>query len=266
MRTVDPPLPWLVRVTFLIVALVLVAGALLFIAPSLLVPLWPWALKPFNARFLGAIYLGEMVAVLCTLLSNRWSLARLTVPQAAVFTGAVTLASLLSLSHFDFSRPLVWGWFVIYLLPLVILAWFAWQKRGWSSSSARPTPAGWRWALRLQALLLALYGLALFLFPLPASAFWPWALDSFHGRVYSALFFTGAVGAWLLQRRATALEWKTLGGTQLVLSGAVIAGLLLADAQVRRVEWSAPGVWLWLAGFGLVAVVGAGMLARRTPT
>src|SRR3954464_10459084 len=93
----NPPLsPW-VRLLFLLVALVLCVGAGLLIAPALVMPRWLWQLTPFNARFLGAIYLAELSVVLPFLYYNRRSPGRVVLPSALTFVVLVSLLSLLNL-------------------------------------------------------------------------------------------------------------------------------------------------------------------------
>ena len=41
------------------VMVVLLVGAGLFLAPDLVKPRWPWAVTPFNSRFLGGFYIAE---------------------------------------------------------------------------------------------------------------------------------------------------------------------------------------------------------------
>jgi hypothetical protein len=82
----NPQLGDQVRVFALIVSIILVLGSSLLIVPTLVGPAWPWSIVPFNARFLGAIYLAELVAVLTWFLINRWSPVRFSLLLAVIFT------------------------------------------------------------------------------------------------------------------------------------------------------------------------------------
>ncbi|KKM77298.1 hypothetical protein LCGC14_1371540, partial [marine sediment metagenome] len=68
----------------------LLVGFGLFIFPELTRPEWPWAIAPFNARFLGAIYLGAMASVAYMFLSPRWSPSRPILRAIFTFTFNVT--------------------------------------------------------------------------------------------------------------------------------------------------------------------------------
>ena len=110
--------------------------------------------------------------------------------------------------------------------------------------------------------MLGLYGLGLLLAPATFSAFWPWRLDSFHGQMYSAVFLTGVVTSATLYRAAAPIELFTAGLSQALLGGLAILGLIVVDAAVHRVNWSAPGTWLWLGAFAVIALAGAAMVTQ----
>ncbi|ABX05143.1 MAG TPA: hypothetical protein DEF47_16130 [Herpetosiphon sp.] len=263
MATSKPQLSPLVRIMFIVVALVLVAGVSLLIAPSLVGPRWPWALRPFATRFLGAVYAAEMVAVLFTLVINDWSVARLTIPQAVTFTTVVTGASLVWINNFDFSRVIVWLWFIIYTLPTLALGWFWWQYRAWPA--VNPQPLGrLRSILLIEAAVLGSYGLASIIAPNWATAFWPWKIDAFHAQIYSALFMTGAIGAWIVAGGGNRYELLTLGWSQVVLGLGVIAALAIVEfgPDNLSVPWASIGTIIWVASFGLIALVGGVLIGR----
>lgn len=252
----------LVRPFMLIVILVLTIGSFgLFFFPTWTVPYWPWPLPPFQTRFLGAVYLSEFSAVLILLLRNRWAPARLSLPVAVSFTFFVTVASFLHLSNFDFTRRAVWLWFFLYVISFFISVYLLWHYRQ-PPEDASPTPPVWRMVLSLQAGIFGLYGLGLFILPETFAAFWPWKIDAFHGNLYSSVFLSGALGSFLLARLAARIEYLTLGLSQIVLGLFAILGLIIVDAQVHKVVWTNPGLYLWLAMFGLLALVGVGLTAK----
>lgn len=253
----NPALPAGLRVFSGFVILVLLVGAGLFFVPELVKPRWPWSLAPFNARFLGSFYLAEMVAMAALLVWNRWSPARMILMMAFVFTLVVTVASAMHLDHFNFNRKNGWLWFIVYGASVLVSAWFLWRERDTPPVAAAISASGWRGYLTTEALILALYGFALLVAPTVSAAFWPWAIDIFHAQVYSAIFITAGVGAWLLSRHAPREELAALGAAQLALGALAIIGLVVTDAAVKRVGWSAPGTWLWIGMFGLIAVSGA---------
>lgn len=266
--TTNPVMPGLYRVVFLIVALVVLIGAGLFVVPDVVAPRWPWPLTPFNARFLGAIYLAELLAAILAVAWNRWAPARLLLPQAVTFTAVVTLTSLVHLDRFDAQRPVTWVWFTLYITPMLVLAYYLWRSRRWSPANPTPPSRPWSSYLLGQGAVLGLYGVGLLLAPASFSAFWPWPIDPFHGQMYSAVFLSGAVGSFALIRAAAPVEWMTAGLTQAALSLFAMASVILVDVVVRRVDWSAGGTALWLGGFVVLLGAGLGMLGqarRATP-
>lgn len=258
MPSTDSTLPRPLFITFLLIALVLTAGISLFFSPSLFGSHWPWPLKPFNVRFLGAVYSAEMVSVLFTLIYRSASTIRLSLAQSLVFSGVVTLASVIQLAQFDFSRPLVWVWFIVYVLAIFGFGYYWWRypvlRSSVAGDSSLSLPA--RIYILVQGIILGAYGFALFILPSQASAFWPWKIDSFHAQVYSAIFLTGAVGNWLLYRSANRLELITAGFTQVALAALAILGLVLVDNVVHTVNWSALGTWVWVGAFAWLTLGG----------
>lgn len=246
----------------LIVILVLAVGSFgLYFFPAWTVERWPWPLPPFRTRFLGAVYLSEFSAVLILLLSNRWAPARLSLPVAVSFTLIVSVASFIHLNTFDFTRRGVWLWFILYVVSLFISAFLLWHYRR-APENASPTSALWRTILIGQAILYGLYGVGLFLAPEMLGAFWPWKIDAFHGHLYSSVFLSGALGSLLLARVAARIEYLTLGLSQFALGFFAILGLFIVDAQVHKVVWSNPGVYLWLAMFGVLVLIGGALILQ----
>ncbi|MBL8132479.1 MAG: hypothetical protein JNL42_11525 [Anaerolineae bacterium] len=257
MATSDPPVTRLLRgVTAVEVLVLIVSGGGLFFLPTLLGPLWPWALAPFNTRFLGGVYLASMVSAAALAYVGRWGVARLIVPMIFVFTAIVLGVSVGYADRFTQSPLSTLAWFVLYVgIPLNAL-YHLWIYRKMLPVPGAPLPSWLRILLGAQVLALGGYGVLLFAAPGTASGFWPWALDDFHARMYSVAFITPALGAWLLLRSASAPELRALGFTQIV-GGLPIVGLIIVDSVVQRVSWSAAGTWLWIVLFG--AVFGMGM-------
>lgn len=252
----NPALPGALRAFSAFVILVLLVGAGLFFTADLVKPRWPWPLTPFNARFLGSFYIAELVAMVALLVWNRWSPARMILTMAFVFTLVVTIASAMHLDRFNFDRKNGWLWFIVYGASVIVSGWFLWRARGTPPVAAAPTAQRWRGLFLVEALILVLYGLGLLIAPALFAAFWPWPADVFHAQVYSAIFITAGVGAWLLSRHAPREELVALGAAQLVLGVLALIGLAITDNAVKRVDWSAPGSWLWVALFALIALSG----------
>jgi hypothetical protein len=253
--------PW-VRRFFIGVALVLSVGSALFFVPHLIG--WPWPLTPFNTRFLGAVYLTALVVVLGMVIVNRWVPGRSIIPMALTFMLIISILSVLSLDRFDVRRKATWAWFVVYIGPTIVLASVLWRYRHlWGVQTEGPG-GRWKHYLRGEAVALVAYGLGLLAAPGPFSAFWPWRLDAFHGRLYSAVFITFGLGAALLSRAAAGVEFLTLGLARVTLATTAVLGLVIVDASVHRVAWSAPNTWVWIGIFGWILASGAAMV-RHAP-
>lgn len=251
----------LLGVTWLEVAVLLVAGGGLLVAHAAVVGVWPWALAPFNLRFLGALYTAALVAALLQCLFARWSPARTVTTMIFVFTLVVTALSFVHLSRFDMRTVPTWIWFVLYVGVCINAGAHLARYRGAGLAGGPPSTSA-RGLLLAQALSLGGYGLALLAAPEAAGRLWPWKLDTFHAQIYSVTFLTPAAGALTLRRSASRIDWLTLGLTQLAWGLLPIVALLLVDARVHRVDWQSAATWAWVALFGAIAAMGAWMLVQ----
>jgi hypothetical protein len=239
------------------VLVVLLVGAGLFVAPDLVKPRWPWAVTPFNARFLGGFYIAEMAGMAALLIWNRWSPARLILVMALVFTLVATFASLLNLGIFDMQRKSTWAWFGAYGLSIIVAAAALLATRAWAPVNNLVVGNSDRLWLQFEFSALALYGMALLILPGFATSFWPWPIDTFHAQVYSAVFLSGAAGVHLLWRSPAREEMLVLGAAQLVFGALAIIGMLLTNAVVNKIVWASPGTVAWVGLFAAITVSGA---------
>lgn len=255
----DLPAPrLLLAVTGVEAAVLLGTGSGLLLVPGWIDDIWPWVLTPFNARFLGAIYLSSFAAVAAMLVRPRWAPARVLVPMILTFTAVVLAVSLLSTDRFRGGQATIMttAWFVLYVVIPGNAAWHLWRYRDRSWWGGLALPTGWLQFLRAQAAIMGAYGIAVLAAGAAVTGFWPWPIDDFHARIYSAVFLTGSVGLWLLTRGAPAVEVATIGITQGVLGSLSVLGLILVDWSVSRVDWGAGGTWLWISWFSVAAIAG----------
>jgi hypothetical protein len=251
--------------TWVEVLVLIVAGGGLFFLPKLAAEQWPWVIAPFNGRFVGAVYLGSFVSAAFMAFHGRWSPGRIVMPMIFVFTSIVLVVSSLHLDKFDFQRWQPWIWFLLYAILPINSAYHMWLYRNRQPADSHGTPKKWSAFLFALTIFLILYGIALLIAPTTASAFWPWPIDAFHGQMYSVVFITSAVGCYLIARRASALEWQTLGLTLLVIGACSIIGLFLVDAVVpleKKVNWAMSGTWAWSALMVVVGGTGMAMLQK----
>ncbi len=256
----NPPMPWPLRAVIIVSLLVLMGGATLLFAPDLLGPRWLWSLTPFNLRFLGAVYIAEAAAGLALLGIGRWAPARVAVPQAAIFTLVISVVSAWYFDRFNPARRATVAWFILYIVPTLILLYYVWRDRRKPPAEARPTPLVWRALLVAEMIVIGLYGLALLVAPAASGSFWPWPLDDFHARMYSSVFLATAAGSWLLVREGAASEFLVNGIVHVVLGLGVVFALFAVDVSARVVNYAAFGTWLWLALFGGLAAMGFALL------
>ncbi|OBQ92288.1 hypothetical protein [Mesorhizobium sp. AA23] len=260
----NPPFPGTLRLFSLVVIIVLTVGAGLFFAPVLVKPRWPWAVTPFNARFLGGFYTAEMVVMAALLFWNRWSPGRLVLVMALIFTVIVSLASFINLGYFNFGRKAPWLWFLVYLGSVAVSGLFLWRARARPSAKGVTLRPAWRGYMPVESAILGVYGVGLLLFPLTFGSFWPWPVDGFHAQVYSAIFLAGAGGIYVVWRSAPREELLVLGLAQLLVGLLAIVGLVITDAAVHRIDWAAIGTLCWLALFAWIGISGVFKLFAAT--
>ena len=253
-------------VTWVEVLVLIVTGGGLFFLPDLARAQWPWSIAPFNGRFVGAVYLGSFVSAALMAFYGRWSPGRIVLPMIFIFTSIVLGVSVLHLDQFNFQKWQPWIWFLLYIVLPVNSAYHLWLYRERQPAEASATPDRWRIFFFALTALFGVYGLALLIFPTASSAFWPWPIDDFHGQMYSVTFITPAVGLFLITRRGSSLEWKTLGLTLLVIGACSIISLLLVDGVVppeKKVNWTLPGTWAWIMLMAWYGGSGAAMILRK---
>jgi hypothetical protein len=266
MQTNNPPVTLLLRIVTAVEVLILViTGVGLIVVPDTFRPLWPWQLTPFNTFFLGAVYLGALVAAFMLTYHGRWSPAREVLPLIFLFTMIVLIISALNLQNFTPNSLSTWLWFILYAALPLNAGYHLWLYRSLRPVEAPTLPPLIRYLLLAQAVVLTLYGVGLLIAPATFSAFWPWRLDDFHARLYSVAFVVPAASAFVLYRAAPRLELLTQGWAQIIGGGFAIAGLFIVDSTVHRVDWSLAGTWFWISFSALQPLMGVVMLwqARR---
>lgn len=259
-----PVPPVLLAMTWVEAGVLLLTGFGLFVTPAALDDLWPWKLSPFNARFLGAIYLAALAAIATLLWRPRWVPARLLAPMILTFTAVVFAVSVATADRFRGGNA-AWmtvAWFTLYLVLPLNAGWHVWRYRSRGLWGGLALTGLWSGYLRAMALVFGTYGLAMLLTGNAATGFWPWPIDDFHARIYSAMFLTGAVGGWTLAAGGTAVEVVMVGLLQATLGALSVVGLIVVDRSANRVEWGDGGTWLWVGWFGATAVAGVALAIR----
>ena len=121
-------------------------GAWGYFVPAEVVRALPWPVPALHARFIAAIYLAGLLAMLLALAAKTLAEVRIPIALAAIWTGMLLLVSMLHLDAFDFAKPQVWFWMGAYaVFPL----WGAWLYFGSGAGAdgdtrVRPTRRWWR--------------------------------------------------------------------------------------------------------------------------
>ena len=267
MNSIDdnPSITPFLRAFTLVETLVLVgAGFGLFLFPEIFRAIWPWQIAPFNTRFLGAIYLGAMIPIGYMYYSGRWSPTRPVLRAIFTFTFLVLVVSLFYGSQFDFKSWAVWAWFALYVALPLSAGYHLWYYRAMPTTHLNPVPPNWHVILRSTSLLLGVYGLGLIVAPNTFSSLFPWKLDVFHSQLYSATFITGSVMMITIATLATPAEFIATGLNAAAFSIFSILGLIIVDADVNKINWSAAITLVWLGSLAVLAVLGIGMIVAGT--
>jgi len=254
--------PILLTLAAVSIVLLIVVGGTLFCFPELAQSRWLWPLKPYNTRFLGAIYLTALVGLASLVLSRQVALTRLVVSMMWVFTTVVLLVSCFQLQQFNAGRRATDIWFWLYLVDCIGATYYLGYFREHNFLGLRRLPTPWAVGLGIQAGILGAYGLSLLFFPVPTGSGWLWPLDVFHAQLYSSIFLTGAVGSALLSRWATAAEMKALGAVQVTFSSFTLLGVWLVDREVLGIDWGLFVSWAWVGALALLGIVGLGLIKQ----
>jgi hypothetical protein len=90
----------------------------MFVAPSLVIGIWPWALTPLTCRVIAAIFcLGS--AGLVVLLDPRWTTLKLLLETEMLMIALMVAGGVRARKEFATGRPLTWlllGGFIAVLL------------------------------------------------------------------------------------------------------------------------------------------------------
>lgn len=86
----------------------LVISLVLFVAPTVMIELWPWTLTPLTARVMGAMFSLPGAVGLGVALDSRWSAAKLILQAQGFSILFILVAALRSSRDFVWSEPGAW--------------------------------------------------------------------------------------------------------------------------------------------------------------
>jgi hypothetical protein len=252
-------------VTGVEVVVVGITWATLLFVPAWARDQWPWELTPFNAAFLVAVYLSSWIPLVFLTVAPRWSPARPVLWMIFTFTFVVLVASLVDLSRFE-DRWSNFLWWPLYVFLPINSAVHLWLYRHQDPAASEPPSPRRRFALLALAGVFGAYGIYLLVAPVDASAWWPWPVDAFHGRIYSAAFFTGMAGCLVIARSASALERLTMGAIIGALGVVSIASIAVADLSQNQIDWSHSGTLAWFMACLILVAIGVAVAAGSSRT
>jgi hypothetical protein len=118
-------LPWGVRALGgALGVLVTVSAVALFVAPELMIGVWPWTVSPLTARILSGWFALFGVVNGVVVLDPRWSGARILVQSQILGFTLVLIGVLRAWGNFDTANVLTWGvvgGMVVYLSAILLL-------------------------------------------------------------------------------------------------------------------------------------------------
>lgn len=216
-------------------------------------------LSPLNARFVGSLYLGGGVVILCAALLRRAVDTRIALWSFFVITALVLAMTLVYWDAFTVGGvPKLWMLTYVVdpiVVPVAILSLGLLR-------SAEPGRHRLSALFLAEAVVLGAAGVALLVATEGVLSAWPWLITPLLARVYAAFFLAFAVGALLAayERRTAAVRPLLIGSLALF-----VFTLITSLVHLERFP-PGPTVWLWFAvhALGLVAFSVALAASSRT--
>lgn len=248
--------------------LVLLAGVQLVVFTERTPTHFAWTIQPpLTAAFLGSAYWAAAAFEWSAARARTWAEARIAVPAVLVFTVLTLVATLLHLDKFHFgssfdvgTQLVTWAWLLIYaVVPvLMVVLWFRQQAApGVDPPRTHPYPMWLRVLVGVQAVVLLVVGIGLFVTPGRTDGWWPWALTPLTSR---------AVGAWAISLgvAATHALWEHDAVRVRPAAIAYVAFAVLETISLVRFhdngDWSSAAGIVYLVFLATSAVIGVSTL------
>lgn len=228
-----------------------------------------WPIKPeATAALLGGFYIAAAPAFVLALFARRWENIRVFVIATILFSSAELVATFLHWDRFSVGTIPFNVWFVSYLLPPPLFAFFyVWHQRRVAplpGAVDEPLAPALRLLMWVLGGLLLLLGLAAFIQPALLIALMPWTFTPLTARALSGWII--ATGTMLL----SAAHENDRTRVRIVSPLFVILPPAVAVEVARyadQVDWSHPGIYGGIAVLALVFVIGLALVRgdwRRT--
>lgn len=235
---------------FYYVAILLVTSVsfFLFILSESTERLFAWPINPpLTAAFLGANYLAAVFLAYLSARERVWGRARITYAVSIVFITLTLVATLMHLDKFTFDNVNGWLWLFVYVaVPPLLVVLLPLQLRHPGREPPRRAPIEpWLYPiLAVQAVIVLVIGVALFVAPSSADSLWPWPLTPLTSR---------AVAAWLLALAAglaVALwerDWERIRVAVFTFAAMPVLQFVALARFSDTVNWDSAGIWLYVA-------------------
>jgi hypothetical protein len=216
-----------------------------------------WNIQPsLTPMVLASAYAGGAYFFVRAAAAQRWREIKAGFIPVAMFASLLLVATLLHWSRFIHTHVAFWIWTAVYAVTpfLVVGAWLA--NRGQDVPVTPDDVLVPRWArvtVGCVGVLAAATGAFLYLLPSRATSVWPWLLTPLTSRVLGAVFLLGiaAVGAFREPRWDC---YRLMAQVAAVMIGLIVVAVVRAHSDL---DGTRPLGWLFVLGFGAVAVAGA---------
>lgn len=243
------------------------AGFCLYLFPKTFSSLWPWALPPLAARFMGSLFLG---GAFCTLLAALSSEPLPVDGPSLLGLGYLLIASvgLLEMSATGLTLKMT-AWlaaFIAMALLFGVLLILGHQASRQENQSHLPRDLRVYFKIHLAVVLPV--GLSMYLLPALAQKLWPWNLSIVNVRLLGA-FFVGAsiLSIWCLRQKSWHDVQPLVGLYAVFTTLATVASILHFSLfnPARLVTWLFFALYLFV-GVGAWYFLGRAILRdNRVP-
>lgn len=259
-QTVAPLMHWWFLVD---IVLVFIAGVQLYVLSELTGTFFAWTIQvPLTAAFLGAAYWASIPMLYNSFRERTWANARLAVSGVWLFTTLTLILTIQYWGKFNWASPLFtaqfafWAWLVIYVaVPVGLALTWLLQRRipGGDPARTRPLPTWFRAVMGVQAVILLIVGIALYVAPAAMIPLWVWTLTP---------LTAGAVGAWCIGLAITTgqsvweNDWQRIGGGIIAYALFGLLQLIAVAHYAGQMDWTRASAWLYVVFIASVLVVG----------
>jgi hypothetical protein len=111
--------------------LALLTGLVLFSAPQLLIPVWPWDLTPLTARVIGSWFVMPGLVDIAIAVNRRWRSVRLVMESQLLGLALLLVGFLRGFGNLHLDNPLSWslvGGLCLLALGLLLLYLLGWRN------------------------------------------------------------------------------------------------------------------------------------------